>query len=361
MIIHSKIKDYTLIVTDNAFSVAHFQAVKHQRRFYFIDKALFGLYADQFKQLIGNDFYLTIEALEDNKSYLKLADYYHALIDAGFKRQDAIVTYGGGILQDISGFIASTIYRGVPWIFVPTTLLAQADSCIGSKTSINFAESKNLIGTFYPPDLICVDGSFTRSLTARDFNSGLGEIIKFHLLSDPAGYDLLNKFLATQDLRLSPLFNTIISSTLAVKKSYFESDEFDTGRRNLLNYGHCFGHALEAATHFGVAHGEAVIIGMGFANRISLKRGMMAEGTYHEFERLLRRFYPAFDLRNVTVESIISHMKKDKKRTTSQLTMILARRVGQFDKCDDVTEHEIHAAMESLVKDYPVNNKQGFV
>ena len=132
---------------------------------------------------------------------------------------DVLITFGGGILQDICGFIASTLYRGIKWIFFPTTLLAQADSCIGSKTSINFKNSKNLIGSFYPPDIIIIDPVFCKTLTPGYFNSGLGEIIKFHLMSDYNEYEKLEKYLASNNLRDGAEFHDIIWSTLMIKKS----------------------------------------------------------------------------------------------------------------------------------------------
>ncbi|MBI4308819.1 MAG: iron-containing alcohol dehydrogenase [Candidatus Omnitrophica bacterium] len=352
MNIVSKIKTYELKVVQQilALGPSVLSGMKCGRRFYFIDRQLWEFYERPLKQFVGDDFCLLIEALEENKSYLKLAGYYKALIEAGFTRNDCLVTFGGGILQDLSGFVASTLYRGIKWVFVPTTLLAQADSCIGSKTSINFEDSKNLIGTFYPPDLILVDLDFTRTLPDAAFNSGVGEIIKFHLLSDERRYARLKNFLASGDLRQSPHIREIITSTLEIKKSYFEQDEFDTGIRNLLNYGHCFGHALESASGFSVPHGIAVIAGMGFANRIALGRALINEALVRELELMLRPFYPAIDFDEVTPESIISYMKKDKKRTGPGLTMILLKDIGDAFKAQDLSEEEIGRVFDQWKK-----------
>ena len=355
MKITSKIKEYTLEVLEDCLSrkAQVMGRISCGRPFYFIDQGFYRIYESQLSSFVGSDFCLLIEATEHNKSYLRLADYYRALMEAGFTRNDCLVTWGGGILQDISGFIASTLYRGVKWIFFPTTLLAQADSCIGSKTSINFDDSKNLIGTFYPPDLIIADFKFTSTLSDADFNSGLGEIIKFHLLADRRRFGLLKKFLDSGDLRQSPDMKKIIHATLEIKKSYFEADEFDTGRRNLLNYGHCFGHALESASCFAVAHGEAVLVGMGFANLISSRRGLMAKNVYEEMESMLRPYYPRLDWSKITVEEIIHYLKKDKKRVGGDLTMILARDVGDSAKYDDLKDQEMASAYADFLKIYP--------
>ena len=355
MKIQSKIKNYSVEMIDNLLDKKEkvFTNLKYNRLFYFVDGNVAKIYKKKLKQFIGDDFCLTIEALETNKSFKSLANYYRALIENGFTRKDILVTIGGGVLQDISGFIASTLYRGIKWTFFPTTLLAQADSCIGSKTSINFEDNKNLIGSFYPPDAIFIDTGFCKTLTPEYFNSGLGEIIKFHLMSDKNRYKLLREYLALPDLRNDKHLKSIVWSTLQIKKSYFEGDEFDTGKRNLLNYGHCFGHALESASNFAISHGEAVLIGMGFANLLSLKRGIMTQEKYNEFEELFQKHYPRFDLSKVNVKTLISYLKRDKKRIGKDLTMILSADIGKQYKYHDIEESEIRETYREFLKIYP--------
>ncbi|MFH1581682.1 MAG: iron-containing alcohol dehydrogenase [Pseudomonadota bacterium] len=355
MKISSKTKDYTLEMVSDLLEKKQelFSGLKYDKLFYFIDENVSKLYSEKLSAFIGQDHLVVIPALETKKNYLKLADYYRDLVKAKFTRNDILVTIGGGILQDISGFIASTLYRGIKWVFIPTTLLAQADSCIGSKTSINFDDSKNLIGSFYPPDVIFNDSGFCQTLTPEYFNSGLGEIIKFHLMSDQNGYDLLKRYLASGDLRKNPLFSEIILSTLMIKKSYFEGDEYDTGRRNLLNYGHCFGHSLESASNFGVCHGEAVIVGLGFADLLSLKRGIMSRDKYDEFEAILQKYYPRLDLSQIKIDDLIKYLKRDKKRIGKDLTMILSEDIGKQHKFNDVKEQEIRGVYADFLKIYP--------
>ena len=340
MQISSNVKDYTVTSIDEVLTKRGevFEEFAGRRLFFFVDDSISEHYGEKLRAFTEEDFCLVIRAHESEKEYRKIADYYQALIDAGCTRNDVLVTIGGGILQDISGFIASTLYRGLRWVFIPTTLLAQADSCIGSKTSINFGDSKNLVGSFYPPDRVYIDSGFCASLTDEYFNSGVGEIIKFHLLSNGEGYATLREYLSQSNLREQNLLGDITLSTLQVKKSYFEEDEFDTGRRNLLNYGHCFGHALESATDFGVCHGEAVIVGMGFANLVALKRRLMTQAKYDEFEEIFKKHYPKFDLAAISVDDIIKYMKKDKKRVGKDLVLIMGSDVGEFDKFTDVTD-----------------------
>jgi len=355
MNIHSKIKDYSVEMIDNILEKRQevLANLKFDRLFYFVDDNAYKIYEKKLKKFIGDDFVFIIEAREKNKEYENLVNYYKALIEKGFTRNDILVTVGGGILQDISGFIASTLYRGIKWVFFPTTLLAQADSCIGSKTSVNFGDSKNLIGTFYPPNAIFIDMGFCKTLSPQYFNSGLGEIIKFHLMSDKKRYELLQEFLASSNLQDERRFKKIILSTLEIKKSYFEGDEFDTGKRNLLNYGHCFGHALESASNFEICHGEAVLVGMGFANLLSLNRGLMTEKKYEEFENLLKEYYPRFNLSKIKVENLIFYLKKDKKRVGEDLTMILSKDVGKQFKYNDIKESEVIETYNEFLKIYP--------
>lgn len=355
MKIQSKIKEYSAEMVDNLLDRRNeiFDDMEYNRRFYFVDANLYKHYEQKLEQFIGNDVCLVVDALESRKEYTRIAEDYRFLIENEFKRNDILVTFGGGIVQDISGFIASTLYRGIKWVFFPTTLLAQADSCIGSKTSINFGDSKNLIGSFYPPDKVYIDSAFTATLSDRDFNSGVGEIIKFHLMSDDAGYDTLKRFLSSPDRRLSPYLQETVLSTLQIKKSYFDEDEFDTGRRNLLNYGHCLGHALESASNFAVCHGEAVIVGMGFANLLSLKRKLMTQQKYDEFEEIFQKCYPRFELAAISVEDLIKYLKRDKKRVGKDLTMILSEDIGKQFKVDDVLESEVRETHEDFLKTYP--------
>jgi len=354
MKIESKIKTYSVELLDDVLEKHKqvFSDLKYDKIFFFIDENVYKLYNKKIDDFKKDNNYITIDAIEQNKDFNNLSNYYKTLIEKNFARNDILVTIGGGILQDISGFIASTLYRGIKWVFLPTTLLSQADSCIGSKTSINFEDSKNLIGSFYPPDRIFIDVDFCSTLSSKYFNSGLGEIIKFHLLSDKKRYETLKKYLSSPDLRTGEMFKNIIWSTQKIKKSYFESDEFDTGRRNLLNYGHCFGHALESASNFKICHGEAVIVGMEFANLLSLKRGIIKKEKYLEFERLLSNYYPKFDFSNINVSDIIYYLKRDKKRAGKYLTFILAKNIGKHYKYNDIKENEVKQVYNEFVKNY---------
>lgn len=349
MIIRSKIKDYTVNFIDHVLEQGNIanRTDPLRRSFHVIDRGVYDIYKDQFDSFVDEDHLLVIPAKEKSKAFQSLARYYRSLVEAGLRKNDTLVTFGGGILQDISGFIASTLYRGVRWTFFPTTLLAQADSCIGSKTSINFAGSKNLIGTFYPPDEIYIDIHFLNTLKRNHWNSGIGEIVKFHLMADNGKFRLLKDFLLSPNPRKPDVLKRIIKSTLLIKRMYFRGDEFDLGRRNLLNYGHTFGHALESVSNFRICHGEAVLLGIGIANLLSMKRGIMQWERYQEIESVISRQYPSFNSSFLDAEKVIHFMRKDKKRVGNNLSVILAEDIGNLRKYDDVEEDEVeHAIIE---------------
>jgi 3-dehydroquinate synthase len=235
-----------------------------------------------------------------------------------------LVAIGGGITQDVSCFIASTLFRGVEWRFVPTTLLAQADSCIGSKSSINLGRTKNIIGTFYPPSEVLITPDFLSTLTLEDTQSGIGEILKVHAIDSVESFDKLSSeydSLFTDENTL----NKYIENSLLIKQRYIEIDEFDKSLRNIFNYGHSFGHAIEAATNFEIPHGIAVSIGMDFANRIAVIRGLITNEHFIRMHEVLLKNYEQFKSVKIPIDLFLAALLKDKKNTTDKLVFILPK------------------------------------
>jgi 3-dehydroquinate synthase len=230
------------------------------------------------------------------------------------KRDSVLVAIGGGITQDITCFIATTFMRGIKWTFVPTTLLAQADSCIGSKSSINFGKYKNLLGSFTPPNEIYVCDQFLTSLTDKDFNSGIGEIVKLLLIGEtPVSPNEI-----TRDN-----ISEYVYKAMMVKKEYIEIDEFDKSIRNILNYGHCFGHGIESATNFAIPHGIAITIGMDIANVLAYDEGLITKERYEELHEVLYPIYKDHMNIRFTASDVFAAMAKDKKNTGSMINLIL--------------------------------------
>ncbi|RJQ33542.1 MAG: 3-dehydroquinate synthase, partial [Actinobacteria bacterium] len=287
MILKSKIHDYEVCFIKDCQSLTKY--TDQDSCVFIVDENVWRFHKDGCLKEINENFVVILPISEDKKNLESVQMLYDALMEHSAKRNMTVVSIGGGITQDISGFMASSLYRGIKWIYYPTTLLAQADSCIGSKTSLNYKNYKNLIGTFYPPNEIYIYTPFLKTQEDGDYFSGLGEVLKLHLMGTQDNIDNMVSKLPQVIIKNEEVMLETIKNSLAIKRSYMEGDEFDTGRRNLLNYGHCFGHAIESATDFLVPHGQAVVLGMILANRIALNRGLLdSDMEDHLAENLLK-------------------------------------------------------------------------
>lgn len=349
--IHSNIRDYTVYFKDTFDFLGSMAAIEY--KCIMIDRNVATLYQNQFNVVFKEDEIILFDALEENKTLEYASVLIEQIITQAAKKNLTIISIGGGITQDLTGFIASTLYRGVNWIFVPTTFLAQTDSCIGSKTSINFKSYKNLLGTFYPPSKIYINPIFLQTLTPLDFYSGIGETIKFQLMKEEENKNfdqIIETIEKAKDDRTKLL--PLIEDNMRVKLSYMEGDEFDQGRRNLLNYGHCLGHALETVTDYYIPHGVAVTVGMIFANAISLGRGWMREDFFNHLNQKL--FVPniplALEDSHFNSERLLQAMKNDKKRIGKALTAIIPDCAFVMLKMDDVSEEEFDQALNMTMK-----------
>lgn len=346
--VKSNLRDYEVHIGPAQDFVKHLAHLEH--KFFVVDENVWHCYADRILSTLPRSETITFAALEERKTLEGVQEIYEHLLGQSAKRNLTLITIGGGILQDVTGFVASTLYRGINWIFIPTTLLAQADSCIGSKTSLNYGRYKNLIGSFYPPSTIWIDPSFLKTLQARDFYSGLGEIVKLHIM---AGEEKIQQFLGAYDSICSLDMHALqhaIQASLEIKINYITDDEFDLGRRNMLNYGHCIGHAIESVSNFRIPHGQAVVEGMILANHIAERRGMLSEERRHFIET--RLLIPSLNMRaqppDLQPAAIIEAMGRDKKRTGSGLTLIMVTDAGEMVRVNDLEPREVRSALEQV-------------
>ncbi|MGE4266590.1 MAG: AroB-related putative sugar phosphate phospholyase (cyclizing) [Deferribacterales bacterium] len=346
--VKSNIKNYSIEFHDDFGFLKSFAELNNA--VYIIDRKVYDIYSSHFSKIEQSDLFL-LDAVEENKSLDYVQKIYDFLTSKAVKRNITIVSVGGGITQDITGFVASTLYRGVNWIFAPTTFLAITDSCLGSKTSLNYKSHKNLIGTFYPPSRIHICHKFIETLDRVDFYSGVGEAVKLQLLKEENNKSL-------NDVR-SRIYEIIekpekrldwICDNLSVKLSYMEDDEFDLGRRNLLNYGHCFGHALEATSVYDVPHGIAVTIGMIFANRLAVNRGIFSEDKCSYIEQeILKPCVPiSVDQAYLDTDAIFEAMKSDKKRTGEFLAVVIPDNSYNFIKLENVRYEELEPCINVI-------------
>ena len=314
---------------------------------FIIDHLVYKLYIDHLDFLDKNKVCL-IHASEKNKTMERAQDIIFSLIEMGAKRSTSLVAIGGGIIQDLTCFVASIMFRGISWKFYPTTLLAQCDSCIGSKSSINVGNFKNQVGTFYPPKQIVIDVNFLKTLEGDQILSGLGEAIKVHYLDVDKRYQQIfdNYVLSLTD---DDVMTEVVRNSLLIKRDVIEIDEFDTDYRNIMNYGHTFGHAIETITDYGVPHGIAVTLGMGVANYISMRMGFLDKDNYDMMKSLIDKNTSGFKFNIMGFENQYwSALSKDKKNIDSNLVCILTKGFGQMFK----NKIPIDDNLKSLILDY---------
>lgn len=262
--------------------------------FFLIDSKVAGLYQNTIQAVVPRDRIFLIEATEEAKCYEALVPAFCWLLEARCQRSSQLVVIGGGVLQDIGCFIASVLFRGIRWTLIPTTLLAQCDSCIGSKSSLNINCFKNQLGTFYSPHEVQLVFQFLDTLTKDEVLSGLGEAIKLHLIDGPSSVESLRCKLAGPDPQKMPL-REVVRDSLLIKKRYIEEDEFDRGVRNLLNYGHTFAHAFESASGYAIPHGIAVTLGVACATVFSENLKFISSEESHAVLQWLRAYFGGYE------------------------------------------------------------------
>jgi 3-dehydroquinate synthase len=298
-----------------------------------VDRRVQTLYPQVFCEAQAQGRVLSVTASEEQKTYENLLPLFLALLDKGVRRGTTLCVVGGGVVQDIGCFIASVLFRGLRWELVPTTLLSQCDSCIGSKSSLNIGPYKNQLGTFYSPHRIWLAPSVLRTLTRDEIRSGLGEAIKLHLIAGTKPFTTLRAQLAALPDDPAELESVIVSSLL-IKKTFIERDEFDLGIRNLLNYGHTFGHAFESTTQYAIPHGIAVTLGLSAATYISARLGWVTAEYAATLDGFLRPFYVPYEqhLQRMDQVALQAALSRDKKNAGTGLTCVLTRGEGRMEK-----------------------------
>ena len=309
----------------------HFQKVNGNKHFLFVDNIVNRLYKE------NNWNYATVHLFNANeknktvKSALKIVDY---LQSENYTKKETLVTIGGGITQDVSAFARAVYKRGIDWAFVPTTLLAMSDSCIGSKSAINYGGTKNLVGLFSAPKVSIICEEFLNTLNIRDVFSGYGEILKLSIIGGQTSLDLFNSLVSKQ--KNNPLKNIskLIRLSLLVKKTVIEVDEFEFDIRRALNYGHTIGHAIEPLVKYKIPHGVAVSIGMIAENMIANQHGALSKEECDLLNNSIIKFIDSTSLsllKRIPIELMIENMKKDKKAQSNKIFIAVPFKVGYFD------------------------------
>lgn len=289
---------------------------------------------------------------EGAKSAEELTRIYAALAKNRFERRDGLIAFGGGAVGDVAGFAAATYLRGIPLIQIGTTLLAQVDSSIGGKTGINLPEGKNLVGAFYQPSLVLSDVTLLKTLPRRELTASLAEVIKYGVIHDRALFQYVEKNLDSILAGDLPALEHLVFSSARIKAGIVERDEREIrGERMILNYGHTFGHAFEAAQDYrGLRHGEAVALGMAAAARLSRNRGWLRPAEEMRQNRLLERAgLPTRSNRLAFNQNrVVRHMLLDKKIKEGKLRFVLPVTLGRVKIAGDVTLSEVRKTLREL-------------
>ncbi len=274
-----------------------------------------------------------IEAGEKSKNLGTVKDIYKFLVDNKFDRNSGLVALGGGVTGDITGFAAATFLRGINFIQVPTSLLAQADSSVGGKVGVDFEGNKNLVGAFYQPKFVYINVNTLKTLSQRELQAGLAEIIKHGIIRDADFYEYI-------DYNIKKIFNFdeyvlqyIAKVNCSIKGAVVEQDEKESGIRAILNFGHTIGHAIESAYGFELLHGECVSLGMVAAFNMAFQLEMVDEKSVEKVKNTLMKTGLPVKLENIDVEKVYGHLFYDKKIVNNKITFILPKGIGEVIQC----------------------------
>ena len=286
---------------------------------------------------------------EDQKCLAVAGRLYDRLAEMDADRQTLVVAVGGGVIGDLAGFVAATYARGLPFLIVPTTLLAMVDSSVGGKVAVNHPKAKNLIGAFHQPVGVWIDTATLSTLPDRELRSGAAEVVKYGVILDPKLFAYLEAKADELLARDPTVVRQVVARCCRLKAEVIEKDERETGGlRVILNYGHTFGHAFETVTGYGTwLHGEAVAAGMICASRLAERRGMIDKALRERQERLLVRFGLPTQAPRAPLPALLAAMRSDKKSLGGKLRFVLPRQLGDVILVDDIEEQEVQRALQA--------------
>ena len=318
------------------------------------DSTVAPLYADQVKaellKVSDHVYQFTFPAGEAYKNLDTVQDLFQCLIENGLDRKSLVVALGGGVTGDLSGFGAAAYLRGIDFIQIPTTLLAQVDSSVGGKTGVDFRQFKNMVGAFHQPRLVYMNMATLQSLPEREFGCGLGEILKTGLICDKDFFDFVcanYKIIRTMD---PEMLAVMIRKCCAIKAGVVERDPKEQGERALLNLGHTIGHAVEKLMNFNLLHGQCVGIGLVAAAAISRERGLLTNGEYEQICHSLKLYGLPLYVEGLSPRDILAATKKDKKMEQGQIKFILIDGLGKSFIDKTVSDQELLVGIHAICR-----------
>lgn len=294
----------------------------------------------------------TFEAGEARKNLDTVSQCYERLILAGFDRNDVLFALGGGVVGDLTGFVAATYLRGIRFVQIPTSLLAMVDSSIGGKTGVDFKAYKNMVGAFHQPKLVYMNIATLLSLPEREYLSGMGEIIKHGLIKSKEHYEWIKANHEALKARELEVLKEMVYQNCSIKKAVVEKDPKELGERALLNYGHTIGHSIEKLMDFSLLHGECVCIGMAAASYLSLKRCYIKQEQYLDIIDTIHQYGQPTSIAGLNAREIYQVTKLDKKMDKDKIKFILLKGIGNAFIDPSVTEEEMLGAIDSVIKSW---------
>ncbi|MCJ7605236.1 MAG: 3-dehydroquinate synthase [Dehalococcoidales bacterium] len=279
---------------------------------------------------------LTVPPGEEHKTLETAAKLYGDLARAYAERTSPVFALGGGVIGDLAGFVAATYMRGLPLVQVPTTLLAQVDSSVGGKTAVDYGEMKNMVGTFYQPKMVIADMETLQTLPEIELVNGMGEVIKHAAIRSELFFEFLEKNLPRIMNLDESVLQAMITDNVKIKADVVGKDERETGLREILNYGHTVGHAVETVTGFSLKHGHSIAIGMVAAARLSSRMGILGERDAARLEDLIARVGLPTHLPDINKLAVVEAMRHDKKVRADKIRFVLLRTIGHSFVADDV-------------------------
>ncbi len=288
----------------------------------------------------------TFEAGEKNKNLDTVSSLYQTLIQNGLDRKSLLVALGGGVVGDLTGFGAATYLRGIDFIQIPTTLLAQVDSSVGGKTGVDFQQYKNMVGAFHQPKLVYINTTTLKSLPEREYFSGMGEVIKHGLIKDADYYEWIKENIDAIKAREHEAVKEMIYQSCLIKGGVVERDPKEKGERALLNFGHTLGHAIEKLKDFTWLHGECVAAGCCLAVEISCIKGNISKEEVDDIKGVFEAFDMNGDISELSADDIVKTTKSDKKMVGDKIKFVLLRSVGDAYVDMSVTDDEMKQVLQ---------------
>ena len=327
-------KSYPILIKNgllNKINIEVKKIYKGKKIFILTDKNVNRYYGDLITKTLSDEGFevklFALEPGEETKNITTLPIVYNELLDFNLTRSDLIITLGGGVIGDLGGFVAATYLRGVDFIQVPTSLLAQVDSSVGGKVAVDLDRGKNLVGNFYHPKAVLIDPMVLETLEDRVFYDGMAEVIKYGCIKDNSFFDFLDKI--ENKSQLLSNMEEIIHKCCDIKRIVVENDEKDKGERMLLNFGHTLGHAIEQYYNYkNYTHGEGVAIGMYQIAKLGQEKGLTKKGTADLIKNIFIKYNLPYEL-NINMNELIEAINLDKKKLGSKINLILLEEIGK--------------------------------